>query len=330
MSPQAAQPAAAASVRETMAAIASGRLVSIRRSARALASALAVGLIFLGPAAPARASAPATAAASARPLTVSSSQPPSAGGQPGGSTTPTSSPATLASATLEQCLTAVDPTARSATFNGQMSAVPGTRVMAMRILVEEQGAGEAAFRTLAGATTVGSGGWRRSEVGVKIYKYVRQFTDLPAPGTFRAVVEFRWLGEKGRVIKRTVRRTSTCVQPDERPKLVVTQVQVLPVPGAPQLASYQVLVRNEGHSAAGPFAVALSVNGLTQPSLQVTALGAGEKTLLQERAPRCAVASAIEVVLDPLRQIAEATGGGESDTMTCPLAEAGATAARMH
>ncbi|HEY3758381.1 MAG TPA: CARDB domain-containing protein [Solirubrobacteraceae bacterium] len=326
-----------------MAAIASGRLVSIRRSPRALAVALAfavalaVGLIFLGPAAPAgarvgaRASAAATPAASARPLSVTNSKLPSAGGQAGGSgsITPTSSPAALASATLEQCLTAVDPTARSATFNGQMSAVPGTRLMAIRILVEEQGAGEAAFRTLSGATTVSSGGWRRSEVGVKIYKYVRQFTDLPAPGTFRAVVEFRWLGEKGRVIKRAVRRTPTCVQPDERPKLVVTQVQVLPVPGAPQLASYQVLVRNEGHSAAGPFAVALSVNGLTQPSLQVTALGAGEKTLLQERAPRCAVASAIEVVLDPLHQIVEATGGGESDTMTCPLAEAGATAARM-
>jgi hypothetical protein len=315
-----------------MAAIASGRLVSIRRSPRALAVALAfaaapaVGLIFLGPAAPARASA--SPVASARSLSAASSQP-GVGGPAGGSTTPTPSPATLASATLEQCLTAVDPTARSATFNGQMSAVPGTRVMAMRILVEEQGAGEVAFRTLAGATTVGSGGWRRSELGVKIYKYVRQFTDLPAPGTFRAVVEFRWLGEKGRVIKRAVRRTPTCVQPDERPKLLVTQVQVLPVPGAPQLASYQVLVRNEGHGAAGPFAVALSVNGLTQPSLQVAALGAGEKTLLQERAPRCAVASAIEVVLDPLHQIAEATGGGESDTMTCPLAEAGATAARM-
>lgn len=234
----------------------------------------------------------------------------------------------MASATLEQCLTAVDPTERSATFNGQMSAVPGTRLMAMRILVEEQGAGETAFRTLGGA--VGSGGWRRSEAGVKIYKYVRQFTDLPAPGTFRAVVEFRWLGEKGRVIKRAARRTPTCVQPDERPKLVVAQVQVLTVPGAPQLASYQVLLRNEGHSAAGPFAVALSVGGLMQPPLQVTALGAGEKTLLQERAPRCVAASTIEVVLDPQHQIAEAIGGGESDTLSCPLAEASAATARMH
>lgn len=318
-----------------MAAMAPTTLFSVRRSLRAFVCAVAVGLIFFGPAAPARAHTSArahtngTAAGSGttRLPSAANSQPQGVGGQAGGSTTPTSSSSTLASATLEQCLTAVDPAARSATFNGQMSAVPGTRLMAMRILVEEQGAGEAAFRTL-GAT--GSGGWRRSEAGVKIYKYVRQFTDLPAAGTFRAVVEFRWLGEKGRIIKRAVRRTQVCVQPDERPKLLVAQVQVLPVPGAPQLASYQVLVHNEGRGAAGPFAVALNVGGVTQPSLQVASLDPATKTLLQIRAPRCAAGSTIEVVLDPQHQIAEATGGGESDTLPCPLAEPSAAAARMH
>jgi hypothetical protein len=293
--------------------------VPLRGSLRALAWVFAVTLIFFGPAAPARASQ------DVRYLSAAGSQ--SQGAGQAGSGAPSSSPSSsLASATLEQCLTAVDPTARSATFNAQMSAVPGTRLMAMRILVEEQGAGETTFHPLS---TAGSSGWRRSEAGVKIYKYVRQFTGLPAPGAFRAVVEFRWLGEKGRVIKRAARRTSICAQPDERPKLVVAQVQVLPVAGSTGLADYQVFVRNEGRSVAGPFAVALNVNGVTQPPLDVAALDPAAKTLLQAQAPRCAAGSKIEVVLDPQHQIAEAAGGGESDTLPCPLAEASAAAARM-
>jgi hypothetical protein len=301
-----------------MAAMSPTRLLSTCRSPRALACALAVGSIFCGPAAPARASRAAPS------LSVADNQS-QGGAQAGGGATQTSP--SLASATLEQCLTAVDPAARSATFNAQMSAVPGTRLMAMRILIEEQAAAEGAFHTLSAAA--GSGGWRRSEVGVKIYKYVRQFTDLPAPGAFRAVVEFRWLGEKGRVIKRAARRTPICTQPDERPKLVVTQVQVLPIAGSTALANYQVSLRNEGRSATGPFAVALKVGGVTQPLLDVAALDPATKTLLQTQAPRCTPGSTIEVVLDPQHQISEAPGGGESDTLPCPLAEASATAARM-
>jgi hypothetical protein len=295
------------------------RSVPIRGSLHALACTLAVGLIFFGPAAPARASRDVRAQSAVSSQTQGS-------GQAGGGATSTPTAASLASATLEQCLTALDPAARSATFNAQMSAVPGTRLMAMRILIEEQSVGESTFHTLSAA---GSGGWRRSETGVKIYKYVRQFTDLPAPGAFRAVVEFRWLGEKGLIIKRAARRTPICVQPDEHPKLVVGRIQVLPAPGAPQLANYQVLVRNEGRSAAGPFAIALSVNGVMQPPADVAALDPAAKTQLQIQAPRCAAGSTIEVVLDPQHQIAEAAGGGESDTLPCPLAEASAAAARM-
>ncbi|HEY2768678.1 MAG TPA: CARDB domain-containing protein [Solirubrobacteraceae bacterium] len=236
------------------------------------------------------------------------------GAQPGGSS------ATLASATLEQCATAADPTARSATFNGQMSTVPGTRRMAMQIVVQEQTVGDVAFRSL---TAAGIGGWRRSEVGVKIYKYVRQVTDLPAPGAYRAIVMFRWLGEKGRVVKRAVRRTAVCVQPDERPKLVVAQVLATPSSGSSQLAEYHVVVRNDGRGAAGPFQVALSVGGVAQPSLTVASLDAGARTMLDTRAPACAAGSQIEVTPDPAHLISEAPGGGQSDTLSCPLSEPG-------
>ncbi len=232
-------------------------------------------------------------------------------GQAGDPATPS-----LASATLEQCVTALDSATRSATFNGQMSTVPGTRRMAMQIAVQEEAPGGSTFRTLAAA---GQSGWRRSEAGVKIYKYVRQVTNLPAPGVFRAIVLFRWIGEKGRVIKRTVRRTAVCVQPDERPKLVVDRVLASAVSGSPGLTLYRVIVRNDGHSSAGPFGVALSVGGIAQPPLSVTSLDPGARAVLEARGPTCTAGSQVDVTLDPAHQVPEAAGGGQSDTLPCPL-----------
>jgi hypothetical protein len=188
--------------------------------------------------------------------------------------------------------------------------------MAMQIAVQEEAPGDSAFHTLAAA---GPSGWRRSEAGVKIYKYVRQVTDLPAPGAFRAVVLFRWIGEKGRVIKRTVRRTSVCVQPDERPKLVVDRVVASAVTGSPGRAVYRVVVRNDGHSSAGAFGVALSVGGVAQRPLSVPSLAPGARTVLETQGPTCTAGSQVEVALDPGHQVPEAPGGGQSDTLACPL-----------
>lgn len=264
-------------------------------------------------------------AAAAGPLYVATSARAEGGkgtsGSSGGSTTTTGQPGapsapSLASATLEQCVPAVDAAARSATFNGQMSIVPGTRRMAMQIVVQEEAPGDAAFRTLVAA---GSSGWRRSEAGVKIYKYVRQVTDLPAPGAFRAIVLFRWIGDKGRVIKRTVRRTPVCVQPDQRAKLVVDRVTATAVAGSPGLTVYRIAVRNEGHGSAGAFGVALSVGGVPQPPLSVTSLDPGARAVLEARGPTCTAGSQVEVTLDPAHQVPEAPGGGQSDTLPCPL-----------
>jgi hypothetical protein len=224
---------------------------------------------------------------------------------------PQGSSAGLASATLEQCSTVGGQGTHAATFDGQMSAVPGTRRMAMQIVLQEQAPGETAFHTLAAAP----GGWRRSEAGVRIFKYVRQVTDLPEAGSFRALVLFRWLGVKGRVIKRAVRRTPACVQPDQRPKLVVARVL------ASTNGGYAIAIRNEGRGAAGPFAVALSVDGAAQPPLEVKGLAAGAHSVLDTPGPSCEAGGSVEVTLDPQHRVAEAPGGGESDTLPCPLAQ---------
>ena len=120
-----------------------------------------------------------------------------------------------AAATLEQCVTSVAQSERSATFMGEMSALAGTARMAMRIDVQERAAGDAEYRTLS---TPGLGVWRSSDPKVKVYRYLRQVTNLSAPGAYRALVRYRWIGAKGRVTRRDERLTPRCGQPATPPQ----------------------------------------------------------------------------------------------------------------
>jgi hypothetical protein len=91
-----------------------------------------------------------------------------------------------------------------------MTATGTTQRMGMRIELQQRLRGETSFHTVLAP---GFGVWRASEPGVKIYKYVKQVTNLTAPAAYRAVVRFRWQGEKGHVLKRAELRTSRCQQP---------------------------------------------------------------------------------------------------------------------
>jgi hypothetical protein len=115
-----------------------------------------------------------------------------------------------ASALLEQCVTLGEQVERSATFSGEMTATAGVMRMEMRIDVKERMPGEAAFHAVLAP---GLGVWRGSDPGVKIYKYVKQVTDLSAPALYRAVVRFHWLNANGRLLKHTLLRTQSCQQP---------------------------------------------------------------------------------------------------------------------
>lgn len=128
--------------------------------------------------------------------------------QTGQAGVPDSAPAV--SVTLEQCVSAGEQAEHSATFSGEMTAITGAARMAMRIEVQERMPGEELFHTVSAP---GLGVWRGSDPGVKIYKYVRQVTNLSSPAIYRALVRFHWLDEEGHVIRRAERRTSKCVQP---------------------------------------------------------------------------------------------------------------------
>lgn len=114
------------------------------------------------------------------------------------------------SATLEECATALTQSERAATFSGEMTAISGTVKMSMRIDVEERAPGESAFHAVTGP---GLGVWRSADPKVKVYKYLKQVTNLFAPALYRGVVQFRWVGDKGHAIKRAERMTARCVQP---------------------------------------------------------------------------------------------------------------------
>ena len=123
-------------------------------------------------------------------------------------TTPTNE--TPYSVTLEQCATSTVQSERSATFTAQMTATSATLRMGMRIELQQRLRGEMDFHTVLAP---GFGVWRASEPGVKIYKYVKQVTNLTAPAAYRAVVRFRWLGDRGHVLKRAELHTPRCLQP---------------------------------------------------------------------------------------------------------------------
>jgi hypothetical protein len=113
-------------------------------------------------------------------------------------------------ATLEQCLTSSLQAERSATFTGEMAAIAGSTKMEMRIDVLERLPHEMLFHTV---TAPGLGVWRVSTTGVKVYKYLKQVTNLSAPAFYRAAIRYRWLSAKGKIVKTAELHTPKCEQP---------------------------------------------------------------------------------------------------------------------
>jgi hypothetical protein len=114
-----------------------------------------------------------------------------------------------ATATLEGCQNSAVQLERSATFVGEMTALPGTARMQMRIEVLERAPGELSFHAVA---YPGLGTWLRAAAGVKTYKNLDRVTDLAAPAEYRAAIHFRWLNAERRAIRTSVLHTPVCRQ----------------------------------------------------------------------------------------------------------------------
>jgi hypothetical protein len=114
------------------------------------------------------------------------------------------------SATMEQCVTSTVQSERSATFTAHMVAIASTQRMQIKIQLQQRMRGETEYRTIAAPSL---GEWHSSEPGVRIDNYVQQVTNLTAPAAYRALVQFRWLSDRGRVLKHAELHTTHCLQP---------------------------------------------------------------------------------------------------------------------
>ena len=114
------------------------------------------------------------------------------------------------SAVLEQCVMVGTQAERSATFAGEMTAIPGSTRIEMRVDVTERTPGQLAYHTV---TAPGLGVWRAAAPGVRVYRYLRQVTNLAGPAFYRAVVRYRWLNARGRLLSSAILRTKRCEQP---------------------------------------------------------------------------------------------------------------------
>jgi hypothetical protein len=132
------------------------------------------------------------------------------------------------SATLEQCLTAGPQAERSATFAGEMSGVAGSARLEMRIEVAERLPEETSYHTV---TAPGLGVWRSAAPGVKVYRYLKQVTNLAGPAFYRGVVHFRWLSSRGRLLADAVLHTKRCEQPTTSISTPAPGLAGAPAPG---------------------------------------------------------------------------------------------------
>jgi len=214
---------------------------------------------------------------------------------------------------LDACHTGSAPLERFAVFSAQMGSIPGSKRMLVRFDLLERLPGGGFRRVQA----PGLGVWRSSVPGVDIFRYRKQVANLPAPGSYRALVRFRWLDANGKVIAGATRRTRTCKQPDLRPDLSVGTVTAQPA--ADGRARYTVLVRNEGRTASSVFSVGFAVGDQTQPTQAVQSLVPGEGRVLTFAAPRCSRSAPVRVTVDPDLAVDEADETNNTRTVVCPL-----------
>jgi hypothetical protein len=217
-----------------------------------------------------------------------------------------------AMASLDVCQVAVAQADRVATFSGEMGAISGAKSMEIKVNVLESAPGSG-FTTPPG----GAGTWQHSNAS-KVYRLVRNLTNLDAPASYKANVSFRWLSAQGKVVARASKHTPTCVLPNEDPLLSISSIAARLVDRGQQ-ADYHVLVRNSGRGPATSFPVVLVVNGASQAPLTVPSLAAHTTIALDEVAPVCTAGSSVTAEPDPQHTITEAAGGGQPLSISCPL-----------
>jgi hypothetical protein len=220
-------------------------------------------------------------------------------------------------ARLSACQSGPVATERTATFVGSMPAVAGTKRMWMRFDLFVRVAPASDFASLKAPKL---GVWQKSAPGRASsgFVFTQRVQGLTAPAWFRAQVRFRWYGKGGKLLRSATRTSAVCKQPDQRPDLRAGALDAARGPLLDQ-ATYELDVRNDGHTAAGGFDVVLTVGGAEQPPQHVAGVAPAATATVTFVAPRCAPGSTLLFELDADDAIEES---GEADDVVeraCPF-----------
>ena len=202
--------------------------------------------------------------------------------------------AEAASVKLIDCVPALEPVERTATFEARARAAGGSDRVQIRFTLQVREEGLIAWRKVVAE---GFDSWLTSGAGVRRYTYARTIENLTAPAAYRTVVRFRWLDEEGEVLDRSRATSPACRQPDLRPDLEARRLDIAPGP-TEDLRRYAITVANRGRSVAGPSSVALRAGEQDLEPLAVAALAAGEQRVVTFVGPACLVGAPLLVTMD--------------------------------
>jgi hypothetical protein len=202
--------------------------------------------------------------------------------------------AQAASVKLAACVSALARADRSATFEARVRPLPGSARMQIRFTLQVHAGAQVGWRRVVAP---GLDQWLTSDPGVSRYSYAKTVRNLAAPAAYRTLVRFRWLDPAGAVMVRSRVHSRTCHQPDLRPDLTATRIEVTPAVDGGQ-ARYAITLRNDGRSPAGAFALTLRAGDALLDPLAVPGLAAGEQRMLAFAGPQCASGSPLTVTVD--------------------------------
>jgi hypothetical protein len=218
--------------------------------------------------------------------------------------------ADAASVKVVDCVPALDPVDRTATFEARMRPARESERMQVRFTLQVR---EDELHDWRRVAAEGFDTWLTSLPAVWRYSYAKTVINLTAPASYRTVVRFRWLDADDAVVKSERVTSANCRQPDMRPDLEARRVDVLPGPDA-NTRRYAVTVRNDGRTDADAFSATLGDLG----RLAVPGLAAGAQRLIAFTGPPCTVGAPLVVTLDPDEAVDERDEDDNVLTALCP------------
>lgn len=163
----------------------------------------------------------------------------------------------------------------------------------------------------------GLGVWRKSNPGVSRFAHRQKVLALGRGTAYRSIVHFRWYGEKSAPVKRRVRRSELCRQPEPLANLRVARLGGKPVAGQPGTTRYVLRIGNDGRLASPWTDVRLTVDGSTIDTVTAAPIEPGLERRIVVTGPSCS--SSVGVRIDPANVVRERTKRDNSRSIDCPV-----------